>query len=250
MDDHNSTSDAERSDEEHLTNEEDTSIMGRSQHHMGGRGPPAKRNELDLSAMMSVEQKNQLLALVNTIMDAMQTHIRDVFDNIGDGRDDSEIGIDPPKPTWNLIPNPFSHKYAHLYGNKPLIPDSSADGPKEGAKEKAKASNLEPPAPYVPPSVTRLELPNSHEEASTMFGKKGDNEIMTATMNEMKRDVLAYFGKWRQNVLRRAGDIAIKGPGNAGNVASQGPPPSAGNARRTAAALQGRPTRPSGKFFL
>jgi hypothetical protein len=250
MADHISISDNDRSDEEHFANDEDAGIMGRNQHNMGGRGHLFKRNELDLSAMMNLEQKNQLQALINTIMDGMQTHIRDVFDNIGDGRDKSEVGIDPPKPTWNLIPNPFSHKYAHLYGNKPLTPDSSTDGPKEGAKEKPKASNLEPPAPYIPPSVTRLELPNSHEEASAIFGKKDENEIMTATMNEMKRDVLAYLGKWRQNVLRRTGDITIKGPGNAGNVASQGPPPSAGNARRTATAPRGRPTRPSGKFFL
>ncbi|KAI0124883.1 hypothetical protein BJ170DRAFT_479871 [Xylariales sp. AK1849] len=210
-------------DEDFFANDEVIVNMGRERDNQPrGRGQPPKRTELDLSAMMNVEQKVQLLNLINAIIEGMYQRLRDTFDTIGQGRDDSEAGICPPKATWNIIPNPRSVKYAHLYGLTPLLPDSPNDAPKEKIK-----LGLEPPAPTLPPGMTLLRLPKSPEEATTMSGKGNENEIMVASMSEMKRDLLAFFGKWRVSVLKRTGDIVIKSGGNGGNVAGQGPQPSA-----------------------
>jgi hypothetical protein len=227
--------------------DEGSVTMGRS-NNSSVRGQPPKHGDLDLSAVLNVEQKLQLQQLITVILDMMQKEVRDVFDAIGQDRDGSEQGISSPKPTWNLIPNPFSNKYAHLYGNKPLSPERSTEGQKDSAKPGTEASSTPNPAPNS--GTPLLRLPKSAEEATEM-SKKDENEILTATLTELKRDALTYFGKWRGAVLRRVGDITIKNGGNGGNVVGQAPQQPAGNSRRPGSAGRGRPSRPSGgKFFL
>lgn len=225
----------------------------------GGRAP-ARRNDLDMSAAMNMEQKNTLQNLVTVILDGMQREIREVFDTIGNDKDESELGIDPPKPSWNLIPNPRSVKYAHMYGKRPL--GTGANGATSGMtaasdnnginaatqKENVKPGTDASAAPAALATPTPLwVLPRSVEDATRM-SSKDEKEILTSSMIELKRDALTQFGKWRTVVLRRVGDIVIKNGGNGGNVASQGQ--QQGNTRRPGSAGRGRPPRPSGEFFL
>ncbi len=191
--------------------------MGRNN---SGRGALPKRVELDMSAIMNMEQKNSLQNLVTSIMEDMQRDLRDSFDNMGVGYDPSEEGIKPPKALCNMVPNPRSVKYRHLFSNK------------DNGDLDAHVPQLVPPAPILPPSLTSLTIPKSVDEASQMSGKS-ENEILSSSLSELKRDALAYFTKWRTNVQRRTGDMVIKGSGAGGAPAGQGPQQTQGTARRS-----------------
>ncbi|KAI0013283.1 hypothetical protein F4779DRAFT_625419 [Xylariaceae sp. FL0662B] len=173
---------------------DESQTMGR---HNAGRGHQSRRVELDLSAMLNVEQKIQLQQLINAIIDDMQKRIRENFDDLTIAAPvPSNQGIQPPKPTWNYIPNPRSEKYRDLYAGTGLDDDNST-----------------------------LSIPKSAEEASKM-AQKTEAEILAFSIAEIKRDALAHFGKWRVNVLRRISDIVIKNGGtggNIGNIGGQGP---------------------------
>ncbi|KAI1083810.1 hypothetical protein F5B20DRAFT_568449 [Whalleya microplaca] len=165
--------------------------MGR---HHAGRGHHPKRVELDLSAMLNVEQKVQLQQLITTIVDDMHMRIRDYFDNLTVAvRVASDQGIQPPKPVWNYVTNPRSEKHRDMYGGTGLTNGNST-----------------------------LAIPKSVEEANKI-SLKTESEILAFSVAEMKRDSLAHFGKWRANVLRRTSDIVIKNGGTGGNVGGQGP---------------------------
>ncbi|KAK7920346.1 hypothetical protein PG985_008368 [Apiospora marii] len=253
----------------------------------GARGPPpTKRFDLDLSAMLNNEQRQQLQQLIFTIMDTMQRTLRDVFDTMGTTPTTHKLpgepldGIQTPANTWAIIPNPRSLKYAHLFGMEPLVPvaETKDDEKETEEKDKDKETNKEvkegkekekpkprkeppkpdlvPPAPIIPPALIALAsqqeggalaIPQSIEQATAMI-KRDETDVITSSMVDLKRDALTHIGKWRSNILRRMGDITIKNGGNGGNVVSQGPQHAPGNASRRGggAAGRGRPARPSG----
>lgn len=202
-----------------------------------GRGVLPRRVELDMSAIMNMEQKNSLQNLVTCITDGMQNDLRNSLETLGANHNPSEEGIKPPQPIYAMVPNPRSPKYQHLFGSKDNGSESNQD------------SQLVPPAPIPPSSQTPLTIPKSVEEASQMSGKS-ENEILSSSLCELRREVLVYFGKWRTNVLRRIGDMVIKGGGTGGVPAGQGPQQALGAAKRsnkfpsTKAA-----TKPTGKPF-
>ncbi|RYP54033.1 hypothetical protein DL768_001035 [Monosporascus sp. mg162] len=217
--------------------DESSIIMGRNSNL--GRGSFPRRAELDVTAIMSAEQKNSLQVLINSILDDMQKDLCAIFDNLGTDRDPSEEGIKPPKATFNLIPNPCSVKYRHLYSSKDNDTEETQD---------AKIVSPEPiilPAPILPPAFTLspsqplLTIPKSAEEASLMSGKT-ENEILSDSLSELKKDLLVYFGKWRANVQKRLSDMAIKGNGIGGVPAGQGQQQEPGTARPKNKPNQGR----------
>lgn len=216
---------------------ENTEDMARDHHQpgRGGRGPPPRRPELDLSAVLSTEQKNHLIQLINTILDGMHKQAREFWDNLGDDAARTRERIKPiPELQVSCcsIPNPRSVKYAHLYGNTPLLPEAAESSlPKDAAdtaakttaKEKgAKPAEPSAPVPVLPPGMM-LKVPKSMEEAIRMSGHNNDDEVVKFQMFEIRRDMLAHFGKWRGTVAKRLADIVIRNGGTAGNiVAGQG----------------------------
>lgn len=236
----------------------------------GARGPPSsKRFDLDLSAMLNNEQRQQLQQLIFTIMDTMQRTLRDVFDTMGTTPTTTKCpgepldGIQTPAATWAIVPNPRSPKYAHLFGMEPLVPVTETKDDEKEAEEKEKDKesinkeakeskekekpkprkeppkpDIVPPAPIIPPALIALAsqqeggalaIPQSIEQATAMV-KRDETDVITSSMVELKRDALTHIGKWRSNILRRMGDITIKNGGNGGNVVSQGPQHAPGNA--------------------
>ncbi|KAK8086346.1 hypothetical protein PG994_001320 [Apiospora phragmitis] len=225
--------------------------------------------------MLNNEQRQLLQQLIFTIMDTMQRNLRDIFDTMGTtetNRPGEPLnGIQTPAPTWAIVPNPRSAKYAHLFGMELLLPvaTENKDDEKEteekdkDAKEKPKPRKeppkpeMAPPAPIIPPALIALAsqqeggalaIPQSIEQATAMI-KRDETDVITSSMVELKRDALTHIGKWRSNILRRMGDITIKNGGNGGNVVSQGPQHAPGNASRRGgggAAGRGIPARPSG----
>ncbi|KAK7753861.1 hypothetical protein SLS62_004227 [Diatrype stigma] len=195
--------------------DEGSETMGRN----SGRNAPPRRVELDMSAIMSMDQKNSLQNLVTSITDEMQNNLRNSFETLSAAHDPFETGINTPMPVYSMIPNPRSAKYQHLYGSK------------DNGTETDQGTQLVPPAPILPPGQPLLTIPKSVEEASQFSGKSVD-DILSSSVAELKKEVLAYFGKWRANVLRRIGDMIIKGGGTGGIPAGQGPQQAPGAAKR------------------
>ncbi|KAI1802738.1 DUF726-domain-containing protein [Daldinia bambusicola] len=81
-----------------------------------------------------------------------------------------------------------------------------------------------------------IKLPQSPDEVRHLY-QKTENDILTSSLAELKKDALAHFGKWRVNLLKRIQDIVIKNGGTAGNIGGQAPPPLGPNATAEAASL-------------
>ncbi|KAI1388859.1 DUF726-domain-containing protein [Hypoxylon trugodes] len=201
------------------SSEDDTHAMAR---HNATRGRLPKRVELDLSAVMNVEQKFQLQRLVNAIMDDIQKQLRDNFDQLSPSQIAPELGINPPKPTCNIIPNPRSEKYRHLYIEGVPPPTTATDSRKENVKP-AQQPDIITKAPGV-----TWKAPKSPHELRAMY-QKTEAEVLTASLAELKRDNLANFSKWRLGVQKRLQDIVIKNGGTSGNVGGQGLPQASGS---------------------
>ena len=172
-----------------------------------------KRVELDMSAIMNMEQKNALQLLINSILEDMQKDQRDVFDNLGAGYDESEEGIKTPQVICCTIPNPRSAKYQDLLADK-----------ENSTENHGRADQLAPSicAYTFAPCLNLSYIPRSVEEAIRMSGKT-ISEARISSLSDLKRDALGFFGKWRAAVQRRVGDMVIKGGGTAGLPVSQGP---------------------------
>ena len=179
--------------------------MGRNNN--AARAQP-RRVELDMSAIMNMDQKNSLQLLLNSILEDMQKELRDVFDNLGDGYDESEEGIKAPKITCCSIHNPRSAKYQDLSSDKGNTTENHSQAPRK---------TLSTGAPAAPPTI-----PRSMEEAIQLSGKTM-KETRISSLSDLKRDALGAFGKWRANVQRKVGDMIIRGGGSAGLPAGQGP---------------------------
>ncbi|KAI1873678.1 uncharacterized protein JN550_002947 [Neoarthrinium moseri] len=220
-------------------------------------GQPPKRADLDLTGVLSHDQKTQLVQLLNSIMDAMHKQIKDLWDTLGDNVDDSEErvrpeGLEVRAMCWT-IPNPRSAKYAAQFGNKPAGSEHTESSTPSSASTTTRPGpvpgpGVPRPGPVLGPGVPPMRMPKSPEDAAQMQGKTTKADIYKSQMVEMKRDVLANFGKWRSNFQKKLADITIKGAGNAGNVVSQVPQPAGGSAKRGGGGTQsgrGRPPQTS-----
>ncbi|RYP31662.1 hypothetical protein DL767_005669 [Monosporascus sp. MG133] len=223
--------------------DESSIIMGRNSNL--GRGAFPRRVELDVAAIMNLEQKNSLQVLINNITDDMQKDLCTIFDNLGTDRDPSDEGLKPPKAIFNLIPNPRSPKYRHLYSSKDNGTDETQDAKIVSPEPIMPPAPTLPPAPVMPPAFTLSPsqplwtIPKSAEEASLMSGKT-ENEILSDSLSELKKDLLVYFGKWKANVQKRLSDMTIKGNGTGGVPAGQGQQQGPGTARPKNKPNQGR----------
>lgn len=281
----NSNLDHSHSSHESSSSGDETQIMAR---HSSAKARAPKRVELDFSAVINVEQKFQLQRLVTAVLDDMQKQMREVFDDLTPAQVAPSQGINPPQATCLTIPNPRSEKYRDTFEytdqKKADDLDTKPDTKKEGVQPvsqagtqagkttgpKAKKENTKPgpqggkatdpkaKKENVKPSTGAestiktekpvWKAPKSPEDAVAMY-QKTDKQILVNSVTELKRDALAHFTKWRQNVMRRIQDIVIKNGGTSGNVGGQESQQIPGNARRHGEAARARPPAPSGKFL-
>ncbi|KAI1817137.1 DUF726-domain-containing protein [Poronia punctata] len=127
---------------------------------------PFKRAEIDLTAMLDVEQLKQLQVLMSAIMDEVQNQVRENFDKLTINQIEPTEGISAPKA--------------------PLL--------------------------TIPTSL----------DAAVAESKKSDVELAIASLNELKRDALGHFAKWRGLVTKRLQEIVVKNGGASGKVGRQG----------------------------
>lgn len=253
--------------------------------HNQSKNRTPKRVDLDLTAVMDVNQKFQFQRLINAILDDMQKQIREVYDDLTPIEIAPDHGINPPKAICLTIPNPRSEKYRDMFADPDQDKATDLDAKKEDvqagfqpaktkgkkeneagfqpAKTKAKKENVKPGSQGGKASdpKTRKEnikanntttvekpiwkAPTSPEDIAVMY-QKTEKQILVNSVSELKRDTFAHFSKWRQNVSKRIQDIVIKNGGTSGNVGSQEPQKVAGSAGRRGELARGRPALQSG----
>ncbi|KAI0439786.1 DUF726-domain-containing protein [Xylaria telfairii] len=200
-----------------------------------------KRPEIDLSAMLSIEQMKQLQVLVMAIMDELQMQVRDNFEKMTLMPVEPTEGITAPKVIVLSVPNPGSDKYRSQYGNIGIPVDKPDFDDRELLLQIMKFhpanQNTAKPRPV-------LTIPKSPDEAIAS-SKRTETELAMASLTELKRDALGHFAKWRGLVFKRLQEVVIRNGGTGGNVVRQGPQQASGNARRVGLTARGSSARPT-----
>ncbi|KAI1376105.1 DUF726-domain-containing protein [Hypoxylon crocopeplum] len=229
-----------------------------------GKGRNAQRPKLNLSAVMNVEQRSQLLELINNIADDMEKQIRDNYD-LTPIQVNPDLGIEPPKAIFMTIPNPRSEKYRHMYADTALGPDQSTSTNTDAGQKNVPPTRQPGTTPGA--SQPLWTIPKSPEEAAKMYGKT-EKDLLLSSVSDLKGSALGHFNKWRAIMQKRIEDISITGAGTTGNIAGQetqflgnagrpgnvatgrslpsGPNPCAGNANATLLELHPQISNPLG----
>lgn len=215
-------------------------------HPPASRGFPFKRPEIDLSAVLSVEQMKQLEILMIKIMDELQIQVRDSFDKMRITPVEPTEGITAPKAIVLSVPNPGSDKYRNQYGNIGIPVTRPDFDDREVLLQIMKSHPVNQNTAKPKPILT---IPKSPDEA-TASSKRTETQLAIASLTELKRDALGHIGKWRGIVLKRLREVVIKNGGNSGQAVRQGPHyQTPGDARRSGFAARGSCARPTGEFF-
>ncbi|KAI0878465.1 DUF726-domain-containing protein [Hypoxylon argillaceum] len=211
-------------------------------HPPASRGFPFKRPEIDLSAVLSVEQMKQLEILMIKIMDELQIQVRDSFDKMRITPVEPTEGITAPKAIVLSVPNPGSDKYRNQYGNIGIPVTRPDFDDREVLLQIMKSHPVNQNTAKPKPILT---IPKSPDEA-TASSKRTETQLAIASLTELKRDALGHIGKWRGIVLKRLREVVIKNGGNSGQAVRQGPHyQTPGDARRSGFAARGSCARPT-----
>ncbi|KAK3321161.1 hypothetical protein B0T19DRAFT_444939 [Cercophora scortea] len=164
------------------------------------RPHPPKR-ETDLSSVLNLNEKNELVSLIGKLTDTIQKHIIQVFDSTGVDDDAGPVRTS----FWSKLPS-------HLR-------DLSVSRPHPAAK-KPKATNQKE---NVVPSGSK---PNGNSTdtfdagAQSSFEHDEEEPTVMPRLPELKKEVLQHFKKWQTAVQKRVGDISVKKSPDAQSVSS------------------------------
>ncbi|KAI1169496.1 DUF726-domain-containing protein [Nemania sp. FL0916] len=214
--------------------ESQTTTANMPRHSQPNKASPPRRPEIDLSAMLSVEQLKQLQVLIGAIMEDLQAQVRDNFDKMTVTPVESTEGITAPSAMILLIPNPRSDKYRSQYGDIGMPTDKPNFEDRELLLQIMKSHPQDQASAKPKPTLT---IPKSADEALTN-SKRTQTELAIASLAELKRDALGHFGKWRGLVFKRMQEIVIRNGGTGGDVFR--------NAGRAGLAAKGGATKPAG----
>jgi hypothetical protein len=197
------------------------------------RGPP-RRVEFDITSIISVDQKNQLQTLVDALMEKMHQRIRDGFEELGGRKTEIHDTIQPPIAMCFSLPHQPLEKH-----------EDQRNGKVDSTACSSNVQDLNPSLEFKQP----LTIPKSVEDA-TLLSRKTEQELLAASVAELKRDAITHFGKWRANVQRRVSDMVVRGTGTAGIPASQGLQQAPGGVRHPGMGGRGRGSKSVGKSPL
>ncbi|KAK1251060.1 hypothetical protein MKX07_005615 [Trichoderma sp. CBMAI-0711] len=141
-----------------------------------GRGGSShgQRRPVDLTGIISIAEKNDLLTLINAITERMARDISNVFDS-------------PP-----VVPIQGDHGHHHWL----MIPLLHH-------RQNRSTSQSH--------SLIGLKHPNLSKsfEKTREIIEKEEQEAMTPQLRELKKEALVFFRKWQSTVLQRIRDIAV-----------------------------------------
>lgn len=144
----------------------------------GSRGakeqPP--RRPVDLTGIISIAERNDLITLVSAITERMHANISNVFDS-------------PPI-------TPIEDGHGHLHWLSLSLSQLKENKP--------------------PNSLSQLSITDSDEsnpqKPTGKVVEKEEGEAMTPQLRELKREALLYFRKWQAAVLQRLRDMSVTEP--------------------------------------
>ncbi|KAK1830802.1 hypothetical protein QBC39DRAFT_353337 [Podospora conica] len=181
----------------------------------GRQRPNTPKRDVDLSILLTVPEKVELVSFIAKVTDNMQRQIVHVFDSTG--INDSAI---PTRISfWSRFP-------AHLRDLTLGTPHQRPEVRPTTASEKENRNPQIPARTTVNPA-TGVENP---------FAKAHEQSASGPRLQELKKEVLLHFKKWQSAVHKRVGDIAVKRPDQQGSMSGYGsrrgaPPPYANRNR-------------------
>ncbi|KAK1674425.1 hypothetical protein BDP55DRAFT_694805 [Colletotrichum godetiae] len=162
---------------------DDPDTMAGSRRPHGQR----RRTQTDLTGVLTLEEKNELINLVSNILDSMQDQISNIFHS----PPITPATTEDPQHSW------LSLSLLKKGNSKPAVPQTQPSANKENAGS-ASTSNQQKGG---------LTYNKAHE-----IVEKEEKEAMTPQLQELKKECLVVFRKWQGNVLTRAKDISVKDP--------------------------------------
>ncbi|OLN92263.1 putative membrane protein C6F6.13c 1 [Colletotrichum chlorophyti] len=156
------------------------------QENMGGSRRPhgsRRRTQTDLTGVLTIDEKNELVNLVNNITDNMRDRISDLFDS----PPITPVETEDPQHSWlslSLLKGKSS--------NRPAASKSQTNANKENANTSSQ-------------QYSGKAYSKAHE-----IVEKEEEEAMTPQLQELKKECLVVFKKWQGNVLTRVKDISVK----------------------------------------
>jgi len=168
----------------------DDTMAGSRRHHSQRRRTPT-----DLTGVLTLDEKNELISLVNNILDSMQDQISNIFHS----PPITPATAEDPGNSW-LSLSLFKNK-----ANAITQPQSIAN------KENARPSS----------ASTQQNAAKTYNRAHEIVEKE-EKEVMTPQLQELKKECLVVFKKWQGNVLTRAKDISVRDPEVSNTPAGRG----------------------------
>ncbi|KAK3983823.1 hypothetical protein QBC44DRAFT_254268 [Cladorrhinum sp. PSN332] len=189
----------------------------------GNKRPNTPKKEADLTALLTINEKNEIVSLMSRLTDLMQKHITLLFDIVP--TDDSSP---PPmrESSWNKLPTHLRD----LTLNKPTLPPPAQ---KENLKplRPKKAGRARDRLEEVTPSIVEVQ---SQPRAQPKLSPR---------QQELKKEALQHFKRWQTAVHKRVGDISIKKPTDSQGYAGGGKRGSASHKKRRSTSKSKKATR-------
>ncbi|KAK3343804.1 hypothetical protein B0T25DRAFT_308100 [Lasiosphaeria hispida] len=156
----------------------------------GKQRPNTPKREVDLSSLLTVAERNELISFVTKATDTVQKQICQVFDSTGiiDNPGLSRISF------WSKLP---AHLRDLSLGKPQMRPE-----PRQTAsrKENAKPADSKSAAPAA----------SSPESIPASAPSQRDAQRTGPRLAELKREALQHFKKWQTAIHKRVGDINVK----------------------------------------
>ncbi|TQN72313.1 putative membrane protein [Colletotrichum shisoi] len=153
----------------------------------GSRRPhnQRRRTQTDLTGVLTIGEKDELISLVSNILDSMQDQISNIFHS----PPITPATTEDPQHSWLSL---------SLLKNKASVMSQS--------QSTANKENTRPSS-----SSARQDAGKTYKKAHDIVEKE-EKEAMTPQLQELKKECLVVFQKWQGNVLTRAKDISVKDP--------------------------------------
>ncbi|OHW99888.1 DUF726 domain-containing protein [Colletotrichum incanum] len=153
----------------------------------GSRRPHSqrRRTQTDLTGVLTIDEKNELISLVSNILDSMQDQISNIFHS------------PPITPATTQDPNNSWLSLSLFKNTANAITQSQNTADKENARPSSASAQQDAGKTYN----------RAHE-----IVEKEEKEAMTPQLQELKKECLVVFRKWQGNVLTRAKDISVRDP--------------------------------------
>ncbi|GJD01782.1 DUF726 domain-containing protein [Colletotrichum higginsianum] len=153
----------------------------------GSRRPhnQRRRTQTDLTGVLTIDEKDELISLVSNILDSMQDQISNIFHS------------PPITPATTEDPQHSWLSLSLLKNKASAISQSQSTANKENTRPSS--------------SSAQQDAGKTYKKAHDIVEKE-EKEAMTPQLQELKKECLVVFQKWQGNVLTRAKDISVKDP--------------------------------------